>query len=284
MHELTGIAFSHYVEKARWALDRFAVPYRDRRVLPVFHGLAVYRIHRGKLGRADTASTRFSTPVLRTDRGDILCDSADIIRYVSDRFAPPSAKLYGAAGVEQLEQQFHDHLGPYSRRMVYGVLFADQKLLHAITRNNVGRIQAFAFRLAYPLVRVALRRVLGVDPVRVARAIDRVREQFDAVSALLRDGRPFLLGDHFTAADLAFACLAAPAVVPPEYSAWMPPLSDFAAEVRARTAEFRQTLAGAFALRMFAEERRRIVVTPAETARDAGHSHRNAPSSALVSS
>jgi hypothetical protein len=29
-HELVGIAFSHFVEKARWALQRFGVPFRER--------------------------------------------------------------------------------------------------------------------------------------------------------------------------------------------------------------------------------------------------------------
>jgi lipid-A-disaccharide synthase-like uncharacterized protein len=52
MHELIGIAFSLYVEKARWVLQRFAVPYRDRRVLPFFHFVAVYGVHRGKVGGA----------------------------------------------------------------------------------------------------------------------------------------------------------------------------------------------------------------------------------------
>jgi glutathione S-transferase len=259
LHELTGIAFSHYVEKARWVLDRFDVPYRDRRVLPFLHLGFVYRIHGGKLGQADRASSRFSTPVLRTDDGRILCDSAAIVRYASDRFAPTGEALYAAPGAAELEAHFHDALGPHTRRAAYGAILARPELMQQIARHNVDVRQQLALRLSGPLVGVLLRRALGVNDAGVRTSVDKVRRELDAVSTRLADGRPFLLGDRFSAADLAFACLAAPAVVPPEYSAWLPPLGALEPEVRARTLELRQTPAGAFALRMFAEERRRVV-------------------------
>ena len=263
MHELTGIAFSHYVEKARWALHRFGVPYRDRRVMPFFHLLAVYRVHRGKLGREDVASSRFSTPVLRTDDGRILCDSADIVRYVSERFAPPGHDLYAVPEAAALERRFHDDVGPHTRRVAYATLFDQPELMREIARRNVDGLQATAFMAVYPLVKKGLTQVLEIHPSRVLASIDQARREFDAVSTRLRDGRPFLLGDRFSAADLAFACLAAPAVLPLQYSAWLPPLQAFAEGVRARTMDFRATPAGAFVLRLFEEERGRIVVPAA---------------------
>jgi hypothetical protein len=30
MHRLITLAFSHYNEKARWALERFAVPFQEK--------------------------------------------------------------------------------------------------------------------------------------------------------------------------------------------------------------------------------------------------------------
>ena len=152
MHELTGIAFSHYVEKARWVLDRFGVSYRDHRVLPLFHFAAVYRLHAGKLGRKDKASTRFSTPVLRTDDGRMLCDSGEICRYVSDRYAPVGQGLYPTPEVGELEQSFHDELGPYTRRAAYGMFFTAPELLQDVARHNVSPLQASAFSAVYPLV------------------------------------------------------------------------------------------------------------------------------------
>ena len=259
MHELTGIAFSHYVEKARWVLQRFAVPYRDRRVLPFFHFAAVYRVHRGKLGRADLASSRFSTPVLRTDDGRILCDSAEIVRYVSDRFAPKGHDLYSVPEAAPLERHFHDAVGPHTRRVAYATLFEQPELMRQIAQRNVHGLQASVFMAAYPLAKKGLTRFLEIDQERVVSSIEQTRREFDAISARLRDGRPFLLGDRFSAADIAFACLASPAVLPPQYSAWLPPLDAFSEPVRARTLAFRDTPAGAFILRLFREERGRVV-------------------------
>jgi glutathione S-transferase len=269
VHELTGIAFSHYVEKARWVLQRFAVPYVDRRVLPFFHFAAVYRVHRGKLGSVDRASSRFSTPVLRTDDGGILCDSADIVRYVSERFAPPGQGLYAVPEAAELEAHFHDDLGPHTRRVAYATLFAQPELMRQIAHRNVDSLQAKMFMAAYPLVKRGLTRFLAIDEGHVLSSIDQTWRAFEAVSARLRGGRPFLLGDRFSAADLAFASLASPAVLPPQYSAWLPALEAFPEAVRARTLALRDTPAGAFVMRLFREERARVITDLVATPHEA---------------
>ncbi len=259
MHKLVGIAFSHYVEKARWALDRFAVPYEDQRVLPFFHFAAVYRVHRGKQGRADRASSRFSTPVLCTDDGRLFCDSAAILHYVSDRFAKAGSELYPTPEVAELEQHLHDELGPHTRRAAYGLFFDQPHLLAAVANHNVDRVQAGLFNASYPLVKRGLQKALGIDARRVQRSVDKTWRELETLSERLSDGRPYLLGDRFTAADLAFASLAAPAVLPPEYSAWLPPIEDLPSDIRERTLAMRETKAGALAMRLFREERRRKV-------------------------
>lgn len=259
MHELTSIAFSHYVEKARWALERFGVAYQDHRYLPFVHFAAVYRVHRGKHGRVDKASTRFSTPVLKTPEGTILCDSSEILHYVSQRFAPSGLDLYPSPEVAELEQLLHDDLGPHTRRAAYGALFADPTILRDLARNNVDLVQSTLFVAALPLGISGLRKALNIDDRRVARSIDNVKREFERVSQRLADGRRYLVGDRFTAADLSFACMAAPAVFPPEYSAWMPPIERLPPFARALTEELRETPAGGHALRIFREERHRVV-------------------------
>ena len=73
----------------------------------------------------------------------------------------------------------------------------------------------------------------------------------------LADGRRHLVGDRFTAADLAFAALSAPVLLPAAYGSPLPPpeaLPDvYAREVR----RFRAHPAGAFALRLYEQERQR---------------------------
>lgn len=75
---------------------------------------------------------------------------------------------------------------------------------------------------------------------------------FDVIGERLGDGRPYLFGDRFTAADLTFAALAAPAV----YTVPLPEPPDLAPHTAALVERFRGHPAGQFALRMFREERR----------------------------
>ena len=70
-----------------------------------------------------------------------------------------------------------------------------------------------------------------------------------------RDGRRYLVGDRFTAADLTFAALAAAVLIPSRYGVPLPPVEalpePFAGEVRT----LREHPAGAFALRLYDQER-----------------------------
>lgn len=259
MHVLTSVSFSHYVEKARWALTRYDVPYRDRRFLPFFHFAGVLTEHRGSAGRRDKASSRFSTPVLRTPSGELFCDSGDILHYLSDRFAPEGEDLYPNEQVLELEQRFHDRLGPHTRRMGYAVCFEAPELLHRMARSSVGPIQSGAFRVIFPLAEGGLRKTFGIDPDGIRRSEERVRSEFEFISDLLSDGRPFLVGDRFTAADLACACMGSLVIMPPEYSVDLPDPADAPPHFRELCEEMRATPAGQFITRMFRDERNRVV-------------------------
>ena len=82
---------------------------------------------------------------------------------------------------------------------------------------------------------------------------------FRQVGELLPDGSRFLIGDRFSAADLTFAALAAPVLLPVGCRAVQPTLDDVPATMREEILHLRETDAGRFALRMFSEERDRSV-------------------------
>jgi glutathione S-transferase len=109
--------------------------------------------------------------------------------------------------------------------------------------------------LIAPLVRRLARSAYKITPESAQRSLDRVHGGFEEVSARLGDGRRFLSGERFTAADLTFASLAAPMVFPPECRAVLPPLAALPALMRDEILRLRDTCAGRFALRMFAQER-----------------------------
>ena len=71
-----------------------------------------------------------------------------------------------------------------------------------------------------------------------------MQETFDAVAARLDDGRRYLCGDAFTAADLAFAALAAPVLVPPQYGVALPQPVELPSDMAAAVQAFRDHPAG----------------------------------------
>ncbi len=82
MTELMGISFSPWSEKARWALDVRRVPYNYRPYQPLLGEPAL----RWKLGRL---TGRVTVPVLTTDDGSVLGDSAEIARWADQHGEGP---------------------------------------------------------------------------------------------------------------------------------------------------------------------------------------------------
>ncbi len=109
--------------------------------------------------------------------------------------------------------------------------------------------------LITPLARRLVRSAYKITPESAQRSLERVRSVFRQVDQRLNDGRRFLAGDRFTAADLGFAALAAPVLLPAECRAVQPALDDVPAAMREEILRLRDTDAGRFALRLFAQER-----------------------------
>lgn len=258
MHRLITIPFSHFNEKARWALDRYRVPFGERAYMPGMHIFGLLPVvARFGLGRSDAFSTPFATPVLVTDDGLCIRDSSSIARYVSDRYARPGQDLYPNAEVVELDAHFSRTIGPDSRRVVYASLDTLEQM-GRVADLNVSARQARWFKRILPFMQPALVRKLDVTPERAARSLADLRREMATVSKRI-EGRRWLVGDRFTAADLSLACMAAPALAPTReegYGGVFPPIDELPAALRDLVAEMRATPAGQHALRMFREERR----------------------------
>jgi glutathione S-transferase len=244
---LITIPLSHYCEKARWALDRVEFPYREEPHAPLWHLLATKRNDGG------------SVPVLV--QGDLrLTDSTAILLHADEvcggnPLYPREAALRHE--VQELEEYFDTKLGPHTRRWAYGHLLPHKKLLCSLWSHQAPRLEAHALPLTVPLTRYLVRSTYKITPESALRSRDRVQEVFGEVDRRLSDGRRFLSGERFSAADLTFAALAAPVLFPRECRAVLPPLDDVPAPMRDEVLRLRATVAGAFALRLFSEERRR---------------------------
>jgi glutathione S-transferase len=255
---LITIRISHFNEKARWALDRCGHAYDEEAYLPMLHNLGTVPVWlRHRAGRVDKLSTRFSTPVLIA--GDrVIADSSEIVAFASEQAIDPRLGLYAHPEARELEAHFSGRFGADTRRLAYWYLLPHRELLIDFGRKNVGRRQARAFEAGLLLLVPMLRKALAVDQTHAMRSRDNVLAEFERVGERLADGRPYLLGDRFSAADLSFAALGSIALMvgPDEgYGAWVPRPDQLSPEFAELAGSLRASEAGKFVLRLFAEER-----------------------------
>jgi glutathione S-transferase len=248
---LITIPLSHYCEKARWALDLVALPYREEPHVPLLHRLATRRNGGTGVPLLVQGDRRW------TDSTDILVH-ADTFRGGGVLY-PQDAAL--RREVESLEELFDTQLGPNARRWAYEHLLQDAKLLRSLWSRDVPRIEALLLPLITPIARRLIRSAYKVTPESAHRSLNKVRDVFRKIDGHLSDGRRFLVGDYFTAADLTFATLAAPVLFPAECRAVLPALDAVPLTMRDEVLSFRDTVAGQFALRVYTAERGRTMTT-----------------------
>jgi glutathione S-transferase len=206
---LWHIKVSHYSEKARWALDYKAVDHVRRAPIPGSHMLFALWLTRGE-------SKTF--PVLELD-GERIGDSTRIIEALERRY--PDPPLYPADPAArgralELEEFFDEEFAPYVRRYVWHEAIQDPE---AFGDFAVAQVPAPLDRRRWPArtfatTFVKLRYGAASDEgAEVARR--KIVAGVDRLDAELGSG-DYLVGDTFTAADLAAASLMYPLVRPAE--------------------------------------------------------------------
>lgn len=265
---LLTIPISHYCEKARWALDRLAIPYVEERHLQVFHYPRSYWLSRGP-----------NVPVL-IDGNTTITDSTTILQYL-DRYATEETHLYPATvlnEIDTLEELFDETLGIESRRWVYFHALQTPSMALRISSQGVPNWQASIAPLCYPLLKAFIRRKLDVSAKTVDIGLERSRSVIAQVDTLLSDGRPYLLGNRFTAADLTLAAMMAPFLMPVEYGVRLPQLDEISSAMRSTVEEMRSTRAGQHSLLMY--QTQRLSATTCESALNTQVTSRSSPSQA----
>ena len=204
---LVTIPISHYCEKARWALDRAGLEYREQR-----HVQAIHRFYVRRAGGGATA------PVLVTPDG-ALGESEQVLEWVDRQLAPGWRLLpdetHARDEVLALSRRFDEVLGPAGRRLIYVHMFQDTSLVLRFNNAGVPAWESHALRYGWRPITAIVRRVLDIRPGVEVQDRATVWRELDFAAQLLADGRPYLCGERFSAADLTFAALCAPVTVPP---------------------------------------------------------------------
>ena len=198
---LHQFAFSHYNEKARWALAYKGIAHERETYLPGPHMGAIKRL-----------SGQTATPVLEDD-GEVVTGSAAIIDHLERRHPEPA--LYPASAVDReaalaLQHEFDEVVGPAVRTALFSALVDEGTYLCRMFSGSKALPKRVAYRALFPLARRMIAKGNGVtDPANVAASFSRTRSALDAI-AERTSATGYCVGDAFSVADLTVAALFAP--------------------------------------------------------------------------
>jgi glutathione S-transferase len=263
---LITIPVSHYCEKTRWALSRLQIPFVEERHMPPFHRFATRGLAApsGELASQPNLSplNRLvgqtvggqSVPVLIADREVWL--SSDAILQYADTIAPDDLKLYPTnpqhrQQIDQLVESFDTVLAPAVRLWTYSYIMDRSDLVRSLWCEGVPWYESMLFPVVFPWMRSNVVQMYDISPTSAIAADQTIGRIFDMVDGLLADGRSYLVGDRFSAADLAFVTLAAAMVMPEGYGVKFPAIGRLPDRMGDRIQALRGTAAGKFVLKLY---------------------------------
>lgn len=197
--------FSHYNEKARWALDFKGLRHRRRNYLPGPHAGAIQKI-----------SGQSSTPVLCVGER-VVAGSAEILHALEELAPEPTllpAPPHDRERALALQAHFDAELGPAIRTAIFSVMLHEPGYMCGMFSAPQPAPMRWAYRAMFPLAKGRVERAYRTDDARhvdscrtiVDRTLDEIAEQVLATG--------YLVGEAFTIADLTAAALLAPVADP----------------------------------------------------------------------
>jgi len=238
-----ALPYSPFCEKVFWAYDRCKIPYGTRAVFQGFFPTTLMEF------------SAKSVPIV-VDDNVVYKDSKNVLTCLSEE---GHKWLYPAPSVHNVECEFGDAFGKSVARIVYYHLFFSKEgcvLLKRIWKVDVSPFEQAICDFLFPAVRWAM--LSGMDlPDGLSGFRQKVDDIFIRVAGLLSDGRKYLCGTpEMTAADVTFASLAYPLILPEEKAAvFLSWDDDLPNTLRDEVRRLRDTPAGKFVLRLYKEER-----------------------------
>lgn len=204
MITLYQFQFSHYCEKARWALDYKGLPYAPANLLPGLHE---------KVARK--RAPKSCLPILVDDE-TVVQDSTSIITFLDEKFPDrPLTPQNPQEAKEALawEEYFDDEIGVPLRLCFYYYTLPDRDRALRFMLDQAPWYGRPLFALIFPKVRTAMREVMNIHDESARQSEQRLEAALEKLDGALQERR-FLVGNRFSRADLTACALLSPYCTP----------------------------------------------------------------------
>jgi glutathione S-transferase len=200
MMKLYQFTFSHFCEKARWALEYKGIAYQAVNLLPGLHLKPVRKL-----------APKSCVPVL-VDEATVIQESSAIITYLDTKFpiltltpSDPGA----AREVLEWERYCDEQIGVTLRLWFYYHALQDHDLALRFLLQGAPWHRSAVFRLIYPKVRQVMMQFMNINTDTARQSEDQLLAALEKLDGAL-NGRRFLVEDRFSRADLTACALLSP--------------------------------------------------------------------------
>jgi len=197
MISLYQFEFSHFCEKARWALDHKGLAHVRKNLLPGLHTKVARKL-----------ASKSSLPILVDDR-TVVQDSTAIITYLDETYPDHPLTPCDAQEAKQAlawEEYFDEEIGVPVRLWFYYHALPQPDCALRFLLEGAPWYGRPLFKLIYPKVRTAMTALMNIHAASARESEERLVAALDKLDGALKDRR-FLVGDRFSRADLTVCSL-----------------------------------------------------------------------------
>lgn len=237
-------------EIARWVLEMNDILYIDEPYAP---GASTKAVNKA------TGATGFDNNPALINTDALVYTPESIIHYIDQR-NPASKRLFpqDPTLLQEVQTLFNQFTGEFANnvsRFLYSEILEPSKYGKDLFKQKLTGFAKMKVSLSYGSIKKALNNQYQYTSKPKEEWQLNVEKVFTEVSERLKDGRTFLTGDRFTAADVAFAAIAGRVLLPKEYGAAITKLDEIPFELREEVFKLRATEAGQYALRVYQQYR-----------------------------